>query len=438
LLTKENHIMEKKRREFIKMSSLMFAGLSNKNALKEVFNVALPESTEVGFSFEKSEMENSSISIIGQYGEWANKINAQKLPKLSFRRKEFFNLKTWQKAVKQRVLERLAINPIEGIPKVTVVERLEYDGLHIEKLTWQLPYGRATEAILLKPINAKGKLPAVLALHDHGGNKYFGTKKITKTDDNQHLMMVAHQKEYYEGVAWANELAKKGYVVLVPDTFTFGSRRVMMADIPEKMREGRTDNEPEKQENIDAYNKWASSHEQVMARSLFSAGTTWPAVFIAEDQKALDVLCARTDVDANKVGCCGLSGGGLRSVYLGGLDNRIKCAVPVGFMTTWSDFLLYKSFTHTWMVYIPLLPNELDFPEILGIRAPLPTLVLNNSEDKLFTLSEMQKADTILSEVYKKANAEDYYKCSFHSGPHKFDKKMQAEAFAWFDKWLVS
>ena len=113
-------------------------------------------------------------------------------------------------------------------------------------------------------------------------------------------------------------------------------------------------------------------------------------------------------------------------------------AVPVGFMTTWKDFLLNKSFTHTWMTYVPILPNELDFPEIMGLRAPLPSLILNNENDTLFTLSEMKEADKILGEVYTKAGAADRYKASFHPGPHKFDKKMQAEAFEWFDKWLKS
>ncbi|MCU0339852.1 MAG: alpha/beta hydrolase family protein [Spirosomaceae bacterium] len=387
-------------------------------------------------NIERQNNADASLSIIGQYGEWANRRNAQRLPILSFRNKQFNDLKSWQSKAKQQTLDRMGHQPITETPTVKVVEQLTYDGLHIEKLTWQLPYGRATEAVLLKPANATGKLPAVLALHDHGGNKYFGTRKIIKTSDNQHPMMTEHQAHYYGGKAWANELAKRGYVVLVSDSFTFGSRRVMLQDVPERLRNKLTDNAPEKQENIDAYNTWASNHEHTMAKSLFSAGTSWPAVFLAEDQKALDILCARPDVDASKVGCCGLSGGGLRSVYLGGLDERVKCAIPVGFMTTWADFSLNKSFTHTWMTYIPMLPNELDFPEILGLRTPLPTLVLNDKEDQLFTLTEMQKADAILGEVYQKANAADRYRCTFYDGPHKFDQPMQAEAFAWFDKWL--
>jgi len=105
-------------------------------------------------------------------------------------------------------------------------------------------------------------------------------------------------------------------------------------------------------------------------------------------------------------------------------------------MTTWKDFLLHKSYTHTWMTYVPLLPNELDFPEILGLRVPLPTLVLNDNDDNLYTPDEMHNADKIISEIYNKAGASGKYKCSFFPGPHKFDRAMQKEAFDWFDKWL--
>jgi len=209
-----------------------------------------------------------------------------------------------------------------------------------------------------------------------------------------------------------------------------------MQDVPEDIHHGLTDENPEDEKNITAYNNWAGEHEHVMAKSLFCAGTTWPGVFFAEDKKALDILCSRDDVDADRIGCGGLSGGGIRTDFMGGLDPRIKCAVTVGFMTTWKDFLLNKSFAHTWMTYVPLLPKELDFPEILGLRIPLATLVLNDENDWLYTLPEMKKADNILREIYKKAHAEDHYKCSYYPGPHKFDKKMQAEAFDWFDKWL--
>jgi dienelactone hydrolase len=376
------------------------------------------------------------ISLIGNYGSWASGLLKGELPSLSFRRKEWSETGPWKKTARTRALERLAVPDIGETPVVTVIKQFRYDGLHIEELEWQLPYGRPTKAILLKPAGAVKPLPGILAFHDHGANKYFGCLKITRTGDQRHALIEEHQREYYENMAWANEIAKRGYVVLVSDAFPFASRRVMMKDVPEHLQQGLNDNDPENPDNIKAYNQWAAGHEHIMAKSLFSAGTTWPGVFFAEDRKALDILCNRKDVDAENIGCGGLSGGGMRTVFMGGLDPRIKCAVCVGFMTTWKDLVINKSFTHTWMTYVPLLPRELDFPEILGLRVPLPTMVLNDEDDDLYTPGGMKDADTIMKEIFTKAGAEDKYKCYFYPGPHKFDKKMQKDAFDWFDKWL--
>lgn len=374
-------------------------------------------------------------TMIGAYGPWAALL-VDRPASLSFRREEWTDVETWRPVARQRLVERLASPPTGATPEVTVHCRSVYDGLYVESLSWQLLYGPPTEAIFLKPAGVAGQLPGILALHDHAGNKYFGKHKIARTGDQQHPLMVAHQAEYYGGVPWANEVARRGYAVLVPDAFSFASRRVRLEDVPEAIRAEGTDPVAETEAEIDTYNKWAAGHESIMAKSLFCGGTTWPGVSVAEDQRALDVLCAREDVDAARIGCGGLSGGGLRTVYLGGIDPRVRCAVCVGMMTTWRDFLLHKCHTHTWMIYIPLLPAELDYPEILGLRVPLPTMVLNNRSDSLFTLSEMERANGILHEVYAKAGAGERYQGRFFPGPHKFDLEMQAVAFDWFDEWL--
>ncbi|HTQ65035.1 MAG TPA: hypothetical protein VMI12_09565 [Puia sp.] len=436
--------MKQKRRDFLRFAGLTGLGMAGSKIVKGF--AATPdhyEEQELVFSnsnmnavIKSENMNGPNLSVIGQYGDWAVGLRGNELPSFSFLRKEWTDIDKWRTAARQRLEDRMAIPDIGGLPVVNIKKQFNYDGLHIEELSWQLPYGRPTEAILLKPADAKGPLPAILAFHDHGGNKYFGTRKITRTADTMHPLMEAHQKEYYEGMAWANEIAKRGYVVLVPDAFPFASRRVMFQDVPLQMRNGLNDDDPENPKNILAYNNWAGEHEHIMAKSLFSAGTTWPGVFFAEDKKALDILCARSDVDPKRIGCGGLSGGGMRTVFMAGLDPRIKCAVPVGFMTTWKDFALNKSIMHTWMVYVPLLPGELDFPEILSLHSPLPALVLDDENDDLYTPEGMKRADQILAEIYQKAGAGDRYKTSFYPGPHKFDKNMQAEAFNWFDRWL--
>ena len=56
------------------------------------------------------------------------------------------------------------------------------------------------------------------------GRKYFGKEKIADTGALRHPCL-REPETIYDGVAWANALAKRGYVVLVPDAFGFGSRR---------------------------------------------------------------------------------------------------------------------------------------------------------------------------------------------------------------------
>jgi dienelactone hydrolase len=376
-------------------------------------------------------------NMIGAYGEWA----AQTMPdppRLSFRQPMFTNVDAWRPVARARYRESLLGPGPAATPVAMVQHKLEFDGLAIEHVQWQLPYGPPTEALVLKPAKAQGKLPGVVGLHDHGGNKYFGVRKITRISKDPHPLMIKHQERYYSGFAWANELARRGYVVVVHDTFTFGSRRMRLADLPGNIRNNLVESNPEAEDEIQRYNQFAGQHEHLIAKSLFSAGMTWPGVFVFDDQRAVDYLASRPDVDATRLGCCGLSGGGLRTVMLTGADERIRCSCCVGMMTTWRDYLLNKCYTHTWMCYVPGLPRDLDYPEILGLGAPNPVLVQNNRQDALFTMPEMERADRILAEVYKKAGASDRYKGSFYDGPHKFDAEMQKEAFAWFDRWLKS
>jgi len=87
------------------------------------------------------------------------------------------DLDAWRAEGRAKTVECIAPPDIGVNPKVTVERKFEYDGLLVEELSWQLPCGRPTQAILLKPKDAKGRLPAILGLHDHGGQEYFGKRK---------------------------------------------------------------------------------------------------------------------------------------------------------------------------------------------------------------------------------------------------------------------
>jgi dienelactone hydrolase len=393
-------------------------------------------------------------NMLGPYGEWAAGLTGDRTGELSLRSGRFRDLDAWREKARAAVSGLLRAPAGAAVSDVRVTASCELDGLAVEELSWQLPYGPRTEAFFLKPAGARGPLPGMLALHDHGGVKHFGKRKIARPR-TLHPFVRRHQEEYYGGVGWANEIARRGFAVLVHDTFPFESRKIPagsvpglaverlmshplevreltpqdMAAAPDASRFDVPAGEPE--DRISAYNAFGQQHEGIIAKSLFCAGTTWPGVTLSEDRAALGYLASRPEVDAGRLACGGLSGGGMRTCFLAGMDDRVKAALCAGFMTTWRDFLLAVSHTHTWMVYVPGLPPLLDFPELLGLRAPLPTLVMATTEDPLFTRTETERAAGILREVYAAAGAPDAFRFSLHGGPHAFTRAMQREAFDW-------
>jgi len=398
---------------------------------------------------------------MGGYGAWAKSL-VDRPGILSFSANAGKNFDKWKKNGRDKVAELLGPLPARQPESIRVERSYRWQDLEIEELRWQVGYGPDTEAVFVKPAGATGPLPGVLALHDHASEKYFGWRKIARTAENVHPLLAEHRRSYYGGAAWVNELARLGYGVLAHDVFPFASRRILAAELPgfvvqrlvsppdetaepqpDDLRSAKTvldrDVGPEATEDdIRRYDAFAGVHEHVLAKSLFCAGLTFPALFLGEDRVALSILAARPEIDSRRLGCCGLSGGGLRGVYLAGLDDRVRCAVVVGFMSTWRDFLLHKSFTHTWMLYLPHLSRYLDFPELLGLRAPLSTLVLATRQDPLFTVQEVKAAEAQLTGIYGGAGSPERFHMSLFPGPHCFDRAMQTEAFTWLGRWLSS
>src|ERR1043166_1866279 len=159
--------MKNKRREFLKQTA--FTGLAAAGGLLKGFGAGINEPDIFSNSnMEHKNFDDQHLSVIGLYGDWAAGLNENRLPSFSFRRAEWKNIDKWRQAARKRLQERMSIPDIGSMPRVTVNKQYVYDGLRIEELSWQLPYGRATEALVLRPEVAKGKLPAILAFHDHG------------------------------------------------------------------------------------------------------------------------------------------------------------------------------------------------------------------------------------------------------------------------------
>ncbi|MGA2974488.1 MAG: hypothetical protein ABSF77_04190 [Spirochaetia bacterium] len=373
--------------------------------------------------------------LLGNYQSLVNWNESQCRRPLSLLDGRWNDLEAWRTQARAKVHELLAYEPPPCPMDAAVVEVTNRDGLITERVSWAQPFGPRTEAFLVRPAGWTEKLPGVVALHDHSGFYYYGKEKLVALDDEPEIMR-EFKKLTYGGASWATELARRGYAVLAPDVFLWGSRRISPESVPEQYVRKVELEKPGTRAYIEAYNQFVAEYETFVAKTLFLSGATWPGIMAWEDRRALDYLASRPEVDAGRLGCAGLSGGGLRTIYLSGLDPRIRCAVCVGFMSTIGEMLDDKVRMHTWMFHVPHLSALLDLPDIASLHGPQPLMLQCDRDDPLWTLAGQQQADAKLKKIYAAMGAADSYQGMFYPGPHKFDLPMQKDAFEWFDRWL--
>ena len=356
---------------------------------------------------------------------------------LSFLAKDWKDVEAWRKEARDKVFELMDFSPKKVPLNSTIDSRRSEGGYAFEEISYDMPYGPRTRGYFLYPEGGGKKLPAVVGLHDHGGFFYYGKEKIVDSPVKSKVLD-EHKTDGYGGRSWASELAKRGYAVLVIDNFLWGSRRIPIESVNEMMVgnfEGQTPGSDDYVRNFNFL--WDNVESSITVATILNAGASWPGIFSYEDMRSVDYLVTRREiVDPDRIGCGGLSGGGLRTVFLAGLDPRIKAAVCVGFMCTLGGMLRNHIRGNSLIMYVPRLLRYLDLPDIIALRAPSPLFVQYDRDDGLFSLEGMMEADEKISKVYEKMNRPANYIGKFYPGKHKFDVEMQEDAFAWLKKVL--
>ncbi len=324
-------------------------------------------------------------------------------------------------------------NPLE----VKIESKWEKDGIVGEEVSWSVGYGPRTHAYVLKPANAKGSIPGIVALHDHSDFKFYGKEKIADGPEKTLSTLIDFRQIPYSGRAIANALAREGFVVLVHDVFLWGSRRFPLETMMETMGSKTADllRTSQISDEVELYNTAAYFHEHWVSKYCNILGTNMAGVVSFEDRVALNYLRSRADVNSKSIGCIGLSGGGNRAALLNATHESIRAAVIIGLMTTYPA-LLDHNMSHTWMLFPFGWSRHGDWPDIAASRAPSPLLVQYNIQDELFTEDGMREAHMRLQNHYWNVGKPDAYVGQFYPGPHKFDLEMQSAAFEWLKKQL--
>jgi dienelactone hydrolase len=402
-------------------------------ALPGALGIPLPEAAA------QTEFPNPDLANLHPLMEWLAEENR---PRLSFLEPKWRSLDAWKREARPLFRQHLRYDPPPEPLRAELVSREEREDFTIETLRISATKAYQIPARLLLPKKRSGRLPGVLALHCHSGRYVWGHEKILSKPNDSPPLLEFRNRAY--GRPWAEALARRGFAVLVIDAFYFGERRFRPEEIdpktaPGDMRESLrklADLKPGSPEWIAAIDNLASRYEHLTAKTIFAAGATWPGILVWDDMRSLDYLASRPEVDPKRLGCLGLSLGGIRSAMLIAADPRIKAACVTGWMTLFGEQLRNHLRNHTWMVYVPGLYRWLDLPDAAALTAPGALLVQQCARDTLFPMSGMKGAIEKLEKIYAKAGMRERFRGTFYDVPHSFNPEMQEEAFEWLEKWL--
>ncbi len=374
-------------------------------------------------------------SIIGNLSPLITGIHASKGFPMDFAHRGDKSVSEWQKSGREMVQSVLAYTPPAVSLDVTIHSVLKREGYEIRTISFAgSPYYRIP-AYLLVP-EGKGPFPGVVALHDHGGWYFHGKEKLVAMP-HDNVAIKQFRDQYYGGRAYAEELAQRGFVVLVADALYWGERRLQYRTNPKALEDRLAGLDSSETGYVDQMNAYLAERVQDMKTRMSFAGTTWGGIINYDDRRAVDLLVAMPEVDADKIGCIGLSGGGFRSTYLSGMEPRIKAAVIVGWMVSMPSMIGMSRSVHTDMFHAYGLHAKLDHPDVAALGAPnCATFVVQCGRDHLFPRQGMDRAIAKIQAVYFDLNKPEQFKSQYYDVTHQFNIEMQEDAFDWLEKWL--
>jgi dienelactone hydrolase len=308
----------------------------------------------------------------------------------------------WRTKLKRQLEEDLGGFPAQPAKlDATVLEETICDGYLRQRVEFTTFAGLRMPAFVLVPADSRGKqLPAVVACHGHG----YGSREIVglTSDGKSNADQPTYQKNF------AIELVKRGFVVIVPELLGFGDRR---------MKDGYEQNERNSCHSISTY--------------LLQMGHTMAGHRVYETIRAMDYLLTRDDVDANRIGCMGISGGGTVTTFTSVLDDRVKAVVISGYVNTFKASIL--SIHHCVDNYVPGLVRHAEMPDIVGLIAPRPLLVEAGTIDPIFPIQAVQEALEQIGRIYRLLGQEDLLDSDIFEGDHRISGR---KAYDWLSRCL--
>jgi len=296
-------------------------------------------------------------------------------------------LEQWQEQREERLRQFRIMMGLEPLPERCELNPRVYgefagEGYRAQKVGYEILPDVHASANLYRPAPMPaGKLPAVVYLCGH------------------HAIGVHAYQAH--GAMWA----RRGYVCLVQDT-------------------------------IEQHDNRGDHHALFYGRrpDWVSRGYTAAGGELWSSMRGLDLLLSLPEVDHERIGTTGLSGGGGHSFFLAIADERIRCVAPLCGVDSLEFLIGERHWLHHCDCMFPYNIFQQDSSEWAALIAPRPLLLCFAKEDGLFSPAGYRTLTEKARRIYALHGAEDMCQLLEYPGPHGYKPEAVEAVNRWFDR----
>jgi dienelactone hydrolase len=309
--------------------------------------------------------------------------------RLRFQARTRAQAEEWQQALRARLTELIGGFPSERGPlRPLTLESRAFPGYRREKIVFDSRPGVSVLAYLLLPTQAQTPAPTVICVPGHGR----GVDDIVGIDERGHERTdkAGYQHDF------AIQVAEAGLAAVAIEPMAFGCRR----------------------DPVNARRGLSQKGCEPAAGGALLLGETMIGWRIWDVMRTLDYITTRPELNANRVGCMGISGGGTATLFSAALEPRIRAAMVSGYLNTFRDSI--GSLAHCVDNYVPGILNWAEMHDVAGLIAPRPLFVESGEKDNIFPIASSIESFTHVRGIYDVFQAADRVEQEVFPDEHAF------------------
>lgn len=309
--------------------------------------------------------------------------------RLHFQSRTQAEAEAWQKTLRAKLIELVGGLPPDRTPlRPAILETRTFQGYQREKIVFDSRPGVSVLAYLLLPDKANRPAPTIVCVPGHGR----GVDDIVGIDHNgrDRIDKAGYQHDF------AIQVAEAGMAAMAIEPMGFGCRRD-----PINARQGLS------RKGCDP----AAGGAMLLGETMIG-WRVWDII------RTLDYIETRAELDASRLGCMGISGGGTVTLFSAALEPRIRVALVSGYLNTFRDSI--GSLAHCIDNYVPGVLGWAEMHDIAGLIAPRPLFVESGDNDNIFPVEASVESFTQVRAIYEVFGAAARVEQEVFSGDHSF------------------